>query len=228
MAGAPRMIRRARGYAPAPIQLPAGFERAPPLLALGGELKSTFCLLKDGQAILSQHQGDLEDAATFDDYQKNLALYRRTVRPRPDSPGARPASRIPVVEAGTRERRKSRLPLHRKSSIIMPISPAASPRTDVRSTRRRSSALPSTDSASATTAPSGAANFCSGRLSRLPAPGALKPVAMPGGAQAIRAALAKSLRPSRCGDRLGRGHGPLFGARTVRPWTANRALRSTP
>ena len=69
------MIRRARGYAPAPLPLPAGFERAPPLLALGGELKSTFCLLKDGQAILSQHMGDLEDAATFEDYQKALSLY---------------------------------------------------------------------------------------------------------------------------------------------------------
>src|ERR1051325_339374 len=50
-----RMIRRARGYAPAPIPLPEGFERAPDLLAMGGELKSTFCLIKDGRAILSQH-----------------------------------------------------------------------------------------------------------------------------------------------------------------------------
>jgi hydrogenase maturation protein HypF len=32
-------------------------------------------LIKDGAAILSQHQGDLEDVATFDDYQKNLGLY---------------------------------------------------------------------------------------------------------------------------------------------------------
>ena len=75
IAGAPRMIRRARGYAPAPLPLPAGFERAPPLLALGGELKSTFCLLKDGQALISEHIGDLEDAATFQDYQKALSLY---------------------------------------------------------------------------------------------------------------------------------------------------------
>jgi hydrogenase maturation protein HypF len=71
-----RVLRRARGYAPAPLRLPKGFESAPDLLAMGGELKSTFCLLKDGEAILSQHQGDLENAATFDDYRKNLALYR--------------------------------------------------------------------------------------------------------------------------------------------------------
>ena len=75
MFGKPRLIRRARGYAPAPVKLPTGFEHARPLLAVGGELKSTFCLLKDGQAVLSQHIGDLEDAATLADYQKALSLY---------------------------------------------------------------------------------------------------------------------------------------------------------
>ncbi len=75
--GRPRLLRRARGYAPGAIALPRGFEDAPDLLAFGGELKSTFCLVKDGAAILSQHQGDLEDARTFDDYQANLALYRQ-------------------------------------------------------------------------------------------------------------------------------------------------------
>ena len=76
MDGAPRILRRGRGYAPASIPLPPGFERATSILALGGELKNTFCLLKDGQAIISQHQGDLEDAATYRDYQRNLELYR--------------------------------------------------------------------------------------------------------------------------------------------------------
>ena len=89
----PRMLRRARGYAPAPIALPPGFEAAPELLAMGGELKATFCLVKDGEAILSQHQGDLEDAATFDDYRKNLALYARAVRSRARRARRRPASR---------------------------------------------------------------------------------------------------------------------------------------
>lgn len=75
MAGAPRLLRRARGYAPGAMALPYGFEAAPDLLALGGELKATFCLVKDGSLILSQHQGDLEEVAAFDDYQKNLGLY---------------------------------------------------------------------------------------------------------------------------------------------------------
>lgn len=73
--GRARVLRRARGYAPAPIALPIGFESAPDLIALGGELKATFCIVKDGAAILSQHQGDLEDASTFDDYNKNISLF---------------------------------------------------------------------------------------------------------------------------------------------------------
>lgn len=74
--GGPRLLRRARGYAPAPLPLPGGFCDGTRVLALGGELKNTFCLVKDGQAILSQHMGDLEDAATADDVAHNLALYR--------------------------------------------------------------------------------------------------------------------------------------------------------
>jgi hydrogenase maturation protein HypF len=76
-AGLPRVLRRARGYAPEPIGLPPGFERAPGVLAVGAELKSTFCLVVDGAAVLSQHQGDLEDATTFADFQRNLGLYEQ-------------------------------------------------------------------------------------------------------------------------------------------------------
>jgi hydrogenase maturation protein HypF len=83
-AGEFRVMRRARGYAPAPIGLPEGFERAPPVLALGGELQNTFCLVHDGQAILSPHIGDLEHDAVFEDYRKALLLYRRLFDHRPE------------------------------------------------------------------------------------------------------------------------------------------------
>ncbi len=70
-----QIFRRARGYAPAPINLPPGFRDVPHILAMGGELKNTFCLLRDGKAILSQHLGDLENAAAFSAYQNTLNLY---------------------------------------------------------------------------------------------------------------------------------------------------------
>ena len=75
MAGGPRILRRARGHAPAPLPLPDGFAHAPPVLAMGGELKTTFCLLREGQAILSHHMGDLEDALTLADYIRSIGRY---------------------------------------------------------------------------------------------------------------------------------------------------------
>ncbi len=75
--GQPRFIRRARGYAPEPLSLPQGFEQAGNILAMGGELKNTFCLLEEGRAILSPHIGNLEDMVTQADYQHKLTLYQK-------------------------------------------------------------------------------------------------------------------------------------------------------
>jgi hydrogenase maturation protein HypF len=71
-----RMLRRARGYAPMAIPLPPGFDKNLQALAMGAELKNAFCLVKNGEAILSQHMGDLEDAATDAEVAQNLDLYR--------------------------------------------------------------------------------------------------------------------------------------------------------
>ncbi len=59
-----RLIRRSRGYVPRPISVAPTPE---PILAVGGELKNTICLLKDKHAFVSQHIGDLENfrAHTF-------------------------------------------------------------------------------------------------------------------------------------------------------------------
>ncbi len=85
VAGAPRLIRRARGFAPAPIALPKSLGSTTSLLAMGGELKNTFCLVKEGQAILSQHIGDLEDAERLSDYEHNLALFQDLYAHRPQA-----------------------------------------------------------------------------------------------------------------------------------------------
>ncbi|MCO4055861.1 MAG: carbamoyltransferase HypF [Bosea sp.] len=82
--GRPRLLRRARGYAPAGLLLPSGFSRDAQVLAMGSEVKNTFCLVKEGQAILSQHMGDLEDAATHADTARNLDLYTRLFDHAPD------------------------------------------------------------------------------------------------------------------------------------------------
>jgi hydrogenase maturation protein HypF len=83
MADGPAILRRARGFAPAPLLLPDGFKGAQPVLAMGGDLKATFCLGMNGQAVLSQHLGDLENAPTFDDYRRTLDLYRDLFAHRP-------------------------------------------------------------------------------------------------------------------------------------------------
>ncbi|MEH1907652.1 carbamoyltransferase HypF [Nostoc sp.] len=77
-------IRRARGYAPAAISLPPGFHNVPQILAMGSELKNTFCLLGEEEAILSQHLGDLENAATFKAYQETLNLYLNLFEHKPE------------------------------------------------------------------------------------------------------------------------------------------------
>ncbi|WP_428826356.1 carbamoyltransferase HypF [Azonexus sp. IMCC34842] len=58
----PAFIRRARGYVPVPIALAKG---GPTVLALGGYLKNTVCLLKGKEAFLSQHIGSLDNAAAI-------------------------------------------------------------------------------------------------------------------------------------------------------------------
>ena len=57
LVGRQRMVlRRSRGFVPQSILLP--FE-GKPVLAVGGELKNTFCITRANKAFLSQHIGDL-------------------------------------------------------------------------------------------------------------------------------------------------------------------------
>jgi hydrogenase maturation protein HypF len=65
---APVPIRRARGIVPAALRLPPSLTECSDGLAVGGDLKSTLAIVRRGEAILSQHLGDLEDARTFDAY----------------------------------------------------------------------------------------------------------------------------------------------------------------
>ena len=51
-------LRRSRGYAPSPLDLP--IPCAVPTLALGGQMKVTFALGRGRHAFLSHHLGDLD------------------------------------------------------------------------------------------------------------------------------------------------------------------------
>ena len=61
--GAPVLLRRSRGFVPAPVALPVS---GPPVLACGGDVKNVFVVTRGGQAFLSQHIGDLEEPSAFE------------------------------------------------------------------------------------------------------------------------------------------------------------------
>jgi hydrogenase maturation protein HypF len=75
--GIPRLLRRARGYAPAPLRMPRDLAAAPPVLAMGAQQKNTFCLLREGEAVVSHHIGELENGETYRDYTLALTRYER-------------------------------------------------------------------------------------------------------------------------------------------------------
>lgn len=74
-------VRRSRGYTPFPVALP--FE-APPVFAVGGELKATFCLTRERFAFMSQHLGDMENLATLGAFEKSYAQMKAIFRVEPD------------------------------------------------------------------------------------------------------------------------------------------------
>ncbi|KAF0170033.1 MAG: (NiFe) hydrogenase maturation protein HypF, partial [Caulobacteraceae bacterium] len=61
VAGAPAFLRRARGFAPEPIELSGD---GPCVVAAGAHLKATITVTRGREAFVSQHIGDLSNAAT--------------------------------------------------------------------------------------------------------------------------------------------------------------------
>jgi hydrogenase maturation protein HypF len=75
LSGRPVVLRRSRGYAPAPIRTAVRFERD--ILACGAELKNTFCLAHQNYAFLSHHIGDLENFETLESFTKGIEHFKR-------------------------------------------------------------------------------------------------------------------------------------------------------
>lgn len=100
------IIRRSRGYVPYPVSLrhvsiqavingngkadtgytvpPVTAENQPVVLACGGELKSTFCLVKNGNAFLSHHIGDLENLETLKSFEEGIGHFESIFAVKPD------------------------------------------------------------------------------------------------------------------------------------------------
>lgn len=75
--GATQMVRRARGYAPAPLFVEEAPRELPVIFAAGPEQKSTFCLLSGRRAFVSQHLGDLETLGAWNAWQEARERYQR-------------------------------------------------------------------------------------------------------------------------------------------------------
>jgi len=73
--GAPQLIRRARGYVPLAIPLPA---ESRPLIAVGGHLKNVFALARGRFAYQSQHLGDLENPTGLEFFKHSMHHLMRT------------------------------------------------------------------------------------------------------------------------------------------------------
>ncbi|MGA9770979.1 MAG: carbamoyltransferase HypF [Blastocatellia bacterium] len=76
------VLRRSRGYAPAPVRTSFNFKRQ--ILACGAELKNTFCLARDNYAFISHHIGDLENLETLRSFTEGIEHYKRLFDLRPE------------------------------------------------------------------------------------------------------------------------------------------------
>jgi hydrogenase maturation protein HypF len=74
-------VRRSRGYAPMPVALPVPVR---PALAVGGDLKNTFCVAEGGYAWLSGHVGDMDDLATLRAFEGATAHLQAITGVRPE------------------------------------------------------------------------------------------------------------------------------------------------
>ena len=83
VAGAELPIRRSRGDAPRPITLPIACRR--PMLALGGQQKTTFAMGRGRHAVLSHHIGDLEHYAAFRAYGEAIDHFEQLFGLRPEA-----------------------------------------------------------------------------------------------------------------------------------------------
>jgi hydrogenase maturation protein HypF len=77
----PCILRRSRGYVPRPVDLEKDVEG---ILALGADQKSSFCLGKGYQAIMSQYIGDMKNPAVFDFFSETIDRFSGLFKFKPE------------------------------------------------------------------------------------------------------------------------------------------------
>jgi hydrogenase maturation protein HypF len=75
------IFRRSRGFVPRPVDLKYKVDS---ILALGAEQKSSFCIGKGNQAIMSQYIGDLKNPLTYDFYTETIDRFSGLFRFKPE------------------------------------------------------------------------------------------------------------------------------------------------
>jgi hydrogenase maturation protein HypF len=85
IAGRPTVLRRARGYVPAPLPAASAPEVSaqPDILAVGAEEKGTFCLVKGSNFFLSQHLGDLKNRAAVLSFENTASHMKNLLNIKP-------------------------------------------------------------------------------------------------------------------------------------------------
>jgi hydrogenase maturation protein HypF len=79
-ASQPQKLRRSRGFVPVPVQLEKEMQ---PVLAVGGELKNTVCVVRGSEAFLSQHVGDLENLESYRFFEEAVQHLQRILETEP-------------------------------------------------------------------------------------------------------------------------------------------------
>jgi hydrogenase maturation protein HypF len=82
VAGRPLVMRRARGYVPAPVRV-RRFRR--PVLAAGAQLKNACCLARGDEAVLGPHVGDLDGLETYGAFEAAIARLETFLAFRPEA-----------------------------------------------------------------------------------------------------------------------------------------------
>ena len=82
VAGKTRVLRRARGYVPAPVFLNKATHKK--ILACGGELKNTIALSRENQVFFSQHIGDLDNPAAIAFFENSVSHLQKLLEIAPD------------------------------------------------------------------------------------------------------------------------------------------------